>query len=186
MSVSEAYEPIDLRDIDTYPQFYFGGFWRRFSAFFIDGILLATPFILAAQYQFGDLSALNPEFQQDAFWLQVGFFIVSAFYFIVLNFLYGATPGKKVSRLRIVKMDKSRISLKDSFLRYLPLLLLSAACLLATAFFAPEVITEGNPANTAVDWLFTAWIIGSGIYLARQRQRRAPHDLLAGTAVIKV
>jgi uncharacterized RDD family membrane protein YckC len=84
----------------------YGGFWLRFLALFIDGILLGIPNFIIGEVVADQYSAAA---MQIAFSLiyTVGFWTVE-----------GATPGKLVLGLRIVDADGNQIGVGQALLRY--------------------------------------------------------------------
>jgi uncharacterized RDD family membrane protein YckC len=110
-------------------RFNYGGFWIRFAAKLIDGILLTIvswaiiiPFqmILFSMFIGTDPNEVNP----------ASFFIAwSAMMFLILGFQalyatwfvgrFAATPGKMACKLKIVLPDGGKLSYKRAFGRYL-------------------------------------------------------------------
>ncbi|GEN54641.1 RDD family protein [Halobacillus faecis] len=85
------------------------GFWARFAARLLDGIILGVIFSLLTYVIYG-------EFFRDYSPLD----ILNTVYFIVLPIVwYGYTVGKKATGIRIVQKDGSEVGIKQMLLREL-------------------------------------------------------------------
>ena len=90
----------------------YAGFWVRFAAKFVDGLILGIPFLLV--YSLAIYHAMQAR-RADEFGLlpllvQFGFMFVQMVYSIVFVGRYGATPGKMLCKLRVVTADGGRVS----------------------------------------------------------------------------
>ncbi len=138
----------------------YGGFWIRFVAKFIDGIILggigfgismaAVPAIMGMM-QSGDASTM----QLVNFALQGAILLIQVLYTVIFLGKWGATPGKMICRLRVVLADGSPIGYGRAFGR----------------FFA-EIVS--------------AIIIYIGYIIAAfDSEKRSLHDRICGTRVVK-
>ena len=95
----------------------YGGFWVRFGAKFIDGIIINVLSVLSGTI-LGLVSAL---FQHaPIFILNYPIMIaISLAYGTVFVGAFGATPGKLALGLRVVRPDGERVSYGRAFCRYL-------------------------------------------------------------------
>jgi uncharacterized RDD family membrane protein YckC len=140
----------------------FGGFWIRFAAKFIDGIVL-LPVSMGAGLLQGFLIAPALEADGGPFAL-LGFQlltnavvqVVTMAYVTFFVGRYGATPGKMVCRLRVVTADLQEVTYMRAFARYWG-----------------EFITG------------LTFTIGY-IIAAFDSEKRALHDYICGTRVIRV
>jgi len=150
----------------------FGGFWIRFVAYFLDSLIIAVPmWILIAIFaggMFAGFSGSATDEEQVAAAAAAGF---GVFVIILLAFvgvwLYealmtsserGATLGKRALGLRVVKSDGTRLTFGRATGR----------------FFAKVFITGIIP-------------FGIGYIMAGFTDRkRALHDMIADTVVVKV
>jgi uncharacterized RDD family membrane protein YckC len=115
---------------------------------------------------------------------------------------FGGTPGKRLMKLRIVKVSGDAVTYYEAILRYLPELLLnigmSFAGLVAVLnltdaqYFAASFLERGKLIEAAMpSWhspvriALNIWIWGEFLVMLTNKRRRAIHDLLAGTVVIK-
>ena len=98
----------------------YAGFWVRFAAKFVDGLLLGIPFMIVYfLLVYRMVQAQRPdEFASILLLWELGFFAVQATYEIVFVGHYGATPGKMLCRLRIVTADGGRVGYGRATGRY--------------------------------------------------------------------
>ena len=136
----------------------YAGFWIRFGAHTIDGVILGIVSMVTNFFLMGvvSLRRMDPATMivslSSAYSAQ---FAISAAYYSLFAWKFGGTPGKLALGLRIVRPDGSRLSLGLSIGRY--------AAMMVTNF------TMGiGYAMAAID-----------------EEKRALHDRLAGTRVIK-
>ncbi|MBC7714903.1 MAG: RDD family protein [Rhizobacter sp.] len=89
----------------------YAGFWRRFAALFIDGVIV---FLIS-------MILIIP------FWVQPLGFIVAIFYHVVFEVSpLRATPGKALMGIAVVKSNGSKLTIKDSVIRFVISILSSA------------------------------------------------------------
>jgi uncharacterized RDD family membrane protein YckC len=171
----------------------YAGFWARFLAYMIDGIIL-TPLSLFMGNGFSGSTALS-----DTWPFLVG--LICAAYFVCFHARGGQTPGKMALKIRVVTPSFQAIGLRRALVRYLPLLLVA---LPATIFGYCHDTTQGSETETAItiadafdadDVIAAFYLIGllsigwiwtlaeMGVLLANARNRSI-HDLLAGTVVV--
>lgn len=133
------------------------GFWIRFAAFLIDGVV-----ILVVQLLLGVVAALRwgpegdgPVSHQGAVALFTLAFAVA--YPTVLHAVAGQTLGKLATGVRVVAVDGGALPLGASFLR------------------------------AVAAWLSLVFTVGGGHVIGGLRKdKRALHDLVAGTRVDRV
>ena len=134
----------------------YAGFWIRFVAKFVDGLILrfvGTFIGLAGGAALAGLSKSNP---MAALVLLYGTgFIVDMLYRTIFVGAYGATPGKMAVKARVVNADGSKVSYAKAFARSLAEYL--------------SIVT-----------LFIGYILA-----AFDSEKRALHDRVCGTRVIK-
>lgn len=147
-------------------QHKYAGFGRRFLAYWVDGLLL-FPLGLFAQYMLGidPFAVLEAESLAQLEQLQqssqmnmssaVGLLIGFIFYIIMWVNFDGATPGKKLMAIKIIKNDNSPISYPVALVRYI-----------------------GYFISGFVAMLGFLWIIGD-------KKKQGWHDKIAGTVVVQ-
>lgn len=96
----------------------YAGFWIRFAAKFVDGIIMNV-ISRAVMLGFG-IGTVQPDGTiPPGFWLGTGAgMILGAGYVIFFTGKYGATPGKMVCRIEIIRADGERIGYGRAIGRY--------------------------------------------------------------------
>gem|GEM_PF-1874330 len=173
----------------------YAGFWPRFAAFLLDFLVMAPIFILVS-------------------WGQAHFRLFHVYYFLpgtLFGFWYGVylvrrfggTPGKRLMKLRIVKVGGESVAYREALLRYLPEWIIGVGVSLAGViavlsltddqYFAArtfversQVIDKAMPSwNGPVTIALNVWVWGEFLVMLTNKKRRAIHDFIAGTVVIK-
>lgn len=183
---------VEVAAQDAVPKY--AGFWRRFGALLLDVVVLSPVWGLAMflshHYRLFNLYYFIP-----------GLFI-SFMYDIYLVRRFGGTLGKLMMQLRIVRIDLNPVGYREAILRYAPEFILSAisslAIVLASLTLTDAVylslstddqiktLTEHTPHwHKVVVIIQNIWIWSEFIVLLTNRKRRALHDFIAGTVVIK-
>jgi uncharacterized RDD family membrane protein YckC len=143
------------------------------------------------------------------FWnrnLAIGTFVfgilVAAFYWIYLVKRYGGTPGKRILNLRIVMQDGSPITAAAAIVRYAPIFVLTVASSVASlvgllgissdSFESMGLLAKLQVYSTTmpawgewVGYVLWAWLLATAIVMLCNRRRRALHDFIAGTMVLR-
>lgn len=172
----------------------YSGFWQRVGAYLID-FLIVSP-LAALDYFYGGEIRLLP------LYILLPSQIIALFMYVFMVSKYGATPGKMVLGLRIVMLDGSPVTLKATLLRYAPiwsLSMLMALGMIVTILNMPDTsylslnymarsaaLSENMPGWVGVvNVLLQVFVWGSVITVLANAKRRAIHDFLAGTVVIR-
>jgi uncharacterized RDD family membrane protein YckC len=151
----------------------YGGFWIRFGARFIDGLLFMVPVLIAVAVLVPNLirtrgqvpMAPNPAFGFAAFGLLSFFvisFLVGGCYEILMLKYRSGTVGKLACGLKVIRSDGRSLSWGVCFGR----------------FFMWNVVTSGIPYINSILMLI------SGIMLGVDDEKRALHDRVCDTRVI--
>ncbi|QHI68399.1 RDD family protein [Tichowtungia aerotolerans] len=102
--------------------FHYAGFWRRFGAVFIDGLVMSIfsiPANIFFQYSMRRIAEGNKSpFIALAVIAYSSMLIIPAIYMIWLNGKYGATLGKKALGIKIIMSDGKPISYGRAIGRY--------------------------------------------------------------------
>lgn len=152
---------------------HYGGFWIRFGARFVDGLIFTIPVLVLAAVFIPNLlraakQAGNPAVTPPALaaFVFIPFFliflVVGACYEILMLKYYSATLGKMASGLKVIRPDGGTLSWGVCFGR----------------FFMWNVVTSGIP------YLNTLLMLVSSILLVSDDQKRALHDRVCDTRVI--
>jgi uncharacterized RDD family membrane protein YckC len=164
-------------------------FWRRFCAAWIDALIL-SPLIFLNDLIWGYHSHLSTFLL--LLWYAI-YCVVFPAYDIILHGKYGQTVGKMVMKVKVLDITESPLSMFKAFKReIIPL------CFILVGFIldAPKVLSGVsimNPNNFQYDvaFYFTmastfGWFIVEMITMLFSRKRRALHDFIAGSVVIKL
>lgn len=169
--------------------------WRRVGAHLIDGFAL-KPLSWISTWVFAH--ELSP-------FLQGGWVLLSsAFayaYYIVLHGLFGQTIGKKLLQIRLEDVSGTKATWKQAVFRDSPGLALGLGILVQGLFHFEEMLgayslVYGNSRNASLDqlpkWMIIwtsfsfLWVILELITMLTNPKRRAIHDFIAGTVVVRV
>jgi len=148
----------------------YGGFWIRFGARFIDGLIFTVPALIFAAVFIPNLiragaqapSAPNPMFAIGFLTFFLVFFLAGACYEILMLKYRSGTLGKMACGLRVIRSDGRSLSWGVCFGR----------------FFMWNVVTSGIP------YLNTVIMLVSAIMLGVDDEKRALHDRVCDTRVI--
>ena len=169
-------------------------FWQRFAALWLDFACFLPLFWVTFK--------LNNEYRLFQLWYYLPGLLIGIWYYVVLVKQYGGTPGKLLLKIKIVKTDGSAVGYREAGLRHLVLFLLTAASSLAMVIANSKMSdvdylsldwqaralrqVELAPSwNRLVTILMQVWIWSEFIVMLSNKQRRGPHDFMAGTVVIK-
>ncbi|WP_291127505.1 RDD family protein [Flavobacterium sp. UBA7682] len=171
----------------------YGNLGERIAAGFLDGVFL-TPVTLGSLY-FNSLHLYHYYYT-----FAITQLVIMA-YGIYLPVRYGATPGKRVMGLTILQLDGSAISYRESFLKHLPMLIIS---LLAFVVQGWAISLADEAAFDRLNWVeqsnylqsfypFPMWMQMAVIYgyyfatlllVLMNPRHRSVSDYLAGTVVV--
>jgi uncharacterized RDD family membrane protein YckC len=156
--------------------------WWRFCALILDIILLLPLVIIAeAVKSAGFSSEVRP-----VLFLIIN--LVQTTYFIVMHGVYGQTVGKMLMKIKVLDASESPIKFRQAVIRDLPQLLSTVGSFI---FFYPLSPDEIDP-NSPDYWknpffvLIFIWGIADLLSVLTNDKRRALHDYLAGTVVVKL
>lgn len=118
----------------------YANFGARFGALLLDGLILAPITIVFMLWNASDLYSF--------YYSAPITLIVTFVYTVYLPLKFGATPGKRLIGMRILKSNGDAIDFKDSFMRYLPnflLALIAISCNLVAVHYAdPEIYNNAQ------------------------------------------
>ena len=151
------------------------GFGPRAAAYIIDRALLLIalcivrlPFGIAALFGADALTA--KDFLFDHSLLDVLCWLVSAAYFVLLTWFGGATLGKKVMRLRVVRADGEPMRFVDVLYRE------TIGRFLSGIFCLGYIMVLADKENRAFhDWLCGTCVVYDGVTIP-ERPRRDPSE----------
>jgi uncharacterized RDD family membrane protein YckC len=172
----------------------YGGFWVRLGALFID-VLIWAP-VAAPTFWMSSHCHL---FQ--IYWWPFGT-LLGIFYSIYLVKRFGGTPGKLILGLRIAKVNGSPVGYKEATLRYLPDFILGLFLYLALVIALSHMSDAEYMGLTFLkraqhikalepDWtspvhiMQQVWMWSEFVVLLTNKKKRALHDFIAGTVVLR-
>jgi uncharacterized RDD family membrane protein YckC len=127
------------------------GFWIRFVAFVIDGIIISVIQFLVSLI-FGDLMDVETNPGSSSF---INLILTIIYFGWLQTYLKGQTLGKKITGIRVTRLDGSEVKLGRMLLR--------------------EIIGK----------TVSALILLIGFFMAAGKAKRALHDRMAGTIVVR-
>ena len=172
----------------------YGGFWLRLGALLLDGI-----FVLPVAY----LSLYLNSFGKNIYFLTIiPTLLFTLWYGIFLPKRYGGTPGKLAVGLKIIRLDGEAIGWKESILRYSIDFVIS---LFSVILMTVSILNADDSIYTNISWLKQSlyltslapfffkiytwinniWVYGELIVLLTNKRKRAIHDFIAGTVIVK-
>lgn len=172
----------------------YAGFWRRLGAFWLD-VTIGLPLIFILQY----VNSFDKTFNYVTF---IPFITFAIFYNIYCVKRWGGTPGKLIAKIKIVRLDGKDVNWKEAILRHI-VELLTTIIYYIFVFIAlskmsnQEYISLSNFNKSKrmielcpsfyryIDWFNNIWIWSEFIVLLTNKRKRALHDFIAGTVVIK-
>jgi len=148
----------------------YGGFWVRFGARFIDGLIFMVPILIVFAMLIPNLvrsrgqapSPLNPAFAFGLITFFVVCFLAGGCYEILMLKYRSATLGKMACGLKVVRPDGRSLGWGVCFGR----------------FFMWNVVTSGIP------YINSVFMLVSSIMLGVDDEKRALHDRVCNTRVI--
>lgn len=183
--------PLRVRGINNS---IYAGFGVRLGSILLDFVLL-IPIALLTVY----LNGLNLSFRYFTPLLSFAF---SFFYSIYLVRRYGGTPGKLLLGIRIIKISGDDVTWKEAILRELVNFLLMAFSAIITIFALSKIdpihydtlnwMQKETYIGTLVPSLGAlslkisfSWTLSELLVLLLNNRKRALHDYIAGTVVVK-
>jgi uncharacterized RDD family membrane protein YckC len=117
-------------------------------------------------------------------------YLCTHFYMIFLHATYGQTLGKMVMKIKVLDVSENPINWRQAVLRESPNIVFSLFFLSSEIY---QITTEGIGETfrdaffyNAVFVLITFWAIAEVIVTLSNEKRRAIHDYIAGTVVVKL
>lgn len=150
----------------------YSGFWRRVGARLVD-LLIFTPLSIVNYNFFKDT---NPIIYQINYCF---LYLITLAYNVLLIYFKGATIGKMVFRIRVVKTDGSRVTLINAFFREL-------IVLAGLPFSFAENFAKGDAKklSTIINNIYLLFfVIEHFVYFTNSNQKTL-HDYIGDTVVV--
>lgn len=165
----------------------YGGFWERFGALVLDWLILLP------------LTVLNifnsREWKSSVLLVVVS--LISMIYKPLLEYLYGATPGKKALSLAIVADDFKKISAWQAIMRNIFEIVIGLSGIIISLYELPAMgkapkaiksFSDIDP-NMVVSVFYSLFVfflyLADAICLAVNDRKKALHDFIGKTVVIR-
>ncbi|WP_163717708.1 RDD family protein [Mangrovibacterium lignilyticum] len=172
----------------------YAGFWRRLGALLLD-FLLILPFT-------GIIVYVNSLGLHNYSYTVIPSFLFGLWYNIYLVQRYGATPGKLIAGIKIVTTSGEDVNWKHAILRHLVLSLITLFSIYVTlrsigigdaGYYdslswvqKTQYLAGLSPILFSVyTWSSNIWVYGELIVLLTNKRKRAVHDFMASTVIIK-
>jgi uncharacterized RDD family membrane protein YckC len=156
---------------------------RRFWAGFVDGLIF-IPFGWLDDWVYG---TARPTafviawmlFSYPAYWL----------YSVLMHGFYGQTLGKMALKVKVLDISEAPISMRQAFLRDSVYIVINTAALFTSIYFVVsgrEIDAESfATANLVLVVAALLWFVAEILTCLTNAKRRAVHDFIAGTIVVK-
>ncbi len=160
-------------------------FWPRFWAGVIDGFVL-LPLSFLDSWVFANITAKGVL----VIWF-VYFSLRLPIYSVLMHGELGQTVGKMVTRVKVFDLSESKLSMFQALLRDSVAIVFTAILI---AFYLPTVLKGVNPYE-AQELSLWAWILGCTgfmwflaelVTMLTNKKRRAIHDFIARSVVIRL
>jgi uncharacterized RDD family membrane protein YckC len=172
----------------------YAGFWKRLKSFFVDALIcVPISFIFIWMKGFDRTLAIV---------ITIALSILSAMYGVYFNAQFGGTPGKLATGIRITHPNGSRIGWIEAWKRE------SVNCVFVFLYLVFEVwaLIHVDPMKFSSlrgiersqllhqhqpFWVFCnnvfspVWILSDAVVFLFNKRKRAIHDFIAGTVVIR-
>lgn len=172
----------------------YAGFWTRLGSLLLDFIFI-LPVVFIIQY-------LNGLGKDIYYYTLIPNLLFAIWYNIYLPKKYGGTPGKLAVSITIVKLDGEPIDWNEAILRHIVLLtlaLLASIVMIVTLMEADEetytslgwlqrsqyLMSLSPGFFKAYNWISNIWIYSEFIVLLTNKRKRAIHDFIAGTVIVR-
>ncbi len=172
----------------------YAGFWIRLGSLFLDFL-----FILPVTFLTLYLDGLG---KNVYFYTLIPNLAFQIWYYIYLPKKYGGTAGKLVAGVKIIRLDGKPIGWKEAILRHsvmFVLTILSSIWMINCLMQADETIfmslgwlqrsqylmTLSPDFFKFYTWVSNIWIYSEFIVLLTNERKRAIHDFIAGTVIVR-
>lgn len=176
-------------------------FWRRFFAGILDGIIISIPLTIIDFIFFYDTmgeerSVTKYLFSDDriidsaSLTLTILHSLILIAYSVYFTGLHGGTLGKKALGITVLsgEDETSYIGIKRAIIRDLPYIVIEVIGILFIVISLQGidgVVDQDNPILRILNNLAAIWLLAELITMLGNERRRAIHDILANSVVVK-
>jgi uncharacterized RDD family membrane protein YckC len=156
-------------------------FFPRFVALLIDGFIMLPLAILDDWFRQAEFPPLF-----FYFWIPLST-LVAPVYMLLMHGFYGQTLGKMAMNVKVLDVTEEPITFAQATRREIPQLIFNGAAIyMGIVFLGQNPESEGVKSMTENLMRVSAiWGLADILTFAFSAKRRALHDLLAGTVVVK-
>lgn len=193
IKMEERKTPLNLTIYGINKNIY-AGFWVRLSSSLID-LLIVFPIIFLTLY----LNGLN---KNAYYFTLIPHLIFTFWYHIYLVKKYGGTPGKLISGIRILKLDGTDVTWREAILRQIVTVIMTIFVSIVTLMAIAQADTEYfeslgwlkrqayimslSPLLFSIyTWSSNLWTYSELFVLLFNKRKRALHDFIANTVIVK-
>jgi uncharacterized RDD family membrane protein YckC len=153
----------------------------RIGARIIDGLLFAPFWIIY-------LLLTSGEADRGYWFVIVANFVAYELYMVYLQGRYGQTLGKKITKVKVFDIGGGRLSYRQAFYREA---ISISSFLIENLFRLPAALDGGNPLEVKgvaqyANYAATGAFITDVLFVFTNNQRRAIHDFIASSVVVKL
>jgi len=160
-------------------------FWRRFWAGVVDWVVVASSFFVLRQLM--AISRIVIPEPAHGLWQVVGSLCSSA-YSIILHGKYGQTVGKMILRVKVLDLSEQKLRMFQAFRRdFVPLVLNITYISMVLSRIDPTDVDKVlySPAARILGYTNLGWFIAELVTMLASKKRRAVHDFIAGSVVVR-
>ncbi len=180
--------------IDGINETIYAGFWTRLGSLLLD-FLIMLPYVFLVLY----LNGLS----KNAYYFTFIPGLLFHFWFsIYLVKKYGGTPGKLIIGIKILKLDGTDVTWREAILRQIVNFILTIFGSVITLFALSKADGDYYESLTWMtkqqylfalipvlikiyNWTNNIWVYSELVVLLFNRRKRAIHDYIAGTVIVK-
>jgi uncharacterized RDD family membrane protein YckC len=180
--------------IDGISNSLYAGFWLRLGASLLD-FIFTIPVVGLVMY-------LNSRGKNVYLYTFIPSLIFGLWYYVYFTKVHGGTPGKLAVGTKIIRLDGQPIGWKEAILRHLVLFILTIGGSIISIYALTQtddatymsygwlqqsqyLVSVSPKAFSIYSWATNIWFWGEFIVLLTNKKKRAPHDFIAGTVVVK-
>lgn len=157
-------------------------FWPRFWAPTIDEVILWIPVSLLP-FVIYKMAYLE---NHAGTLLSMSVYLIYYLYSIYLHKKYGATFGKMVTRVKVVDaVTEGPITFKQAIIRDLIPAMFSISLIAYLLITGDSELMDDSAYTLYMPLILLGWFLAEIITMLTNKKRRALHDFLAGTVVIR-
>lgn len=173
---------IMYRNYRASPHEKYTTFWPRFWAPSIDQVILWAPTMLVpyALYRLLNIEGTTLRI------LYGSIYCIHYLYTMYFHGVYGATIGKMVTKIRVVDaITEQPITIRQAVIRESIPFLITIIIIIYEPISGDSILNGGSNKLTALHTIYGLWFLAEIVTMLTNTKRRALHDFLAGTVVIR-